>query len=84
MFPPTAKCDKLDKTLVRDVLHQKADFIHVTSDQHARSFAGEITEHRAHAIGEEIAAVAKFIDEDRAYFVFVTRYRMGLGELAQQ
>ena len=84
VFPPSAQCDELDEALVRDVLHKETDFVHVTGDQHARTLTGEIAEHRAHAIGVEITAVAEFIDKNRADLVLVTWHRMGFGEFAQQ
>jgi hypothetical protein len=80
VFPPAADGHKLEESIRCDVLDEEADFIHVAGEQHARSRARGLTEHRAVLVGGELATVFKFIHEDRPDFIFMTGDRVGIGQ----
>ena len=66
------------------MLHQKADFIHVSGNQDSRTLAFALAEYRAQLVRRELSKTFELFDKDRTNLVLMSRDRMGLGEFLEQ
>ena len=83
VLPPSAHGDKLQEAIRRDVLHEKADLVHVACHHHPRTRT-HFTKNRTRGIDRQFTVGLEFINENRPHLVLMTGHGMCLREFLQQ